>query len=341
MQSERGAAERLLGALGYRRCTSSSARSRSRVDEATVRLERYPGMDALVEVEGEPAAIERAIGVSGIPRVAFTADVADASSCAGTRRGTAGASARLTRRGRSSVGCARAGAFAWPTHRPRRRARRGPPALRLDDIRLRLVTGVFDLAGAGRGFAAAGDPQGAVASLNRVAWLALWEKALAAAAERITGLVNTRTGVGGRGIALPPRTARAAPPPGRGHPRHRGAAGAGRGTSRRGARRAGTGRARRRRERRRPRRRGVKASTRPRGGSRRPGSRWRRRRRTSSGTGRRKSSGSAAGGGPAGRCGSITALVIGAAAYVGLVLGGYLPVPPALEGLAEWWWSRW
>ena len=35
------------------------------------------------------------------------------------------------------------------------------------------------------------------------------------------------------------------------------------------------------------------------------------------------------------------AVVVGAAAYVGLVLGGYLSVPPALEGLAEWWWTAW
>jgi hypothetical protein len=41
---------------------------------ATVRTERYPLMDPLVEVEGEPAAIERAIAASGIPRSEFTAD---------------------------------------------------------------------------------------------------------------------------------------------------------------------------------------------------------------------------------------------------------------------------
>jgi adenylate cyclase class IV len=41
---------------------------------ASVRLERYPRMDPLLEVEGEPAAIERAIAVSGIPRAEFTAD---------------------------------------------------------------------------------------------------------------------------------------------------------------------------------------------------------------------------------------------------------------------------
>lgn len=41
---------------------------------ATARLEWYPRMDVLVEVEGEPAAIERAIAVSGIPRAEFTAE---------------------------------------------------------------------------------------------------------------------------------------------------------------------------------------------------------------------------------------------------------------------------
>lgn len=60
----------------------------------------------------------------------------------------------------------------------------------LDDIRLELVTGVFDLAGAGRAFLAAGDRGDAVASLNRVAWLGLWERALAAAAARIAEAAN-------------------------------------------------------------------------------------------------------------------------------------------------------
>ncbi|MBA3894564.1 MAG: hypothetical protein H0X69_12865, partial [Gemmatimonadales bacterium] len=68
----------------------------------------------------------------------------------------------------------------------------GPLGARLDDIRLRLVTGVFELAGAGRAFAAAGDPDGAMATLNRVAWLALWEKAVTASAERVTATVNAR-----------------------------------------------------------------------------------------------------------------------------------------------------
>jgi predicted adenylyl cyclase CyaB len=42
--------------------------------DATVRFERYPRMDDLIEVEGEPAAIERAIAAIGIPRTAYTAE---------------------------------------------------------------------------------------------------------------------------------------------------------------------------------------------------------------------------------------------------------------------------
>lgn len=41
---------------------------------ATVRFERYPRMDDLVEVEGEPSAIERAVSALGIPREAYTAE---------------------------------------------------------------------------------------------------------------------------------------------------------------------------------------------------------------------------------------------------------------------------
>ena len=41
---------------------------------AIVRFERYPRMDDLVEVEGEPKAIERAIDVLGIDRDRFNAD---------------------------------------------------------------------------------------------------------------------------------------------------------------------------------------------------------------------------------------------------------------------------
>lgn len=43
-------------------------------DHAVIRFERYPRMDALVEVEGPPASIERAITALGMPRDGFTAD---------------------------------------------------------------------------------------------------------------------------------------------------------------------------------------------------------------------------------------------------------------------------
>jgi len=39
-----------------------------------IRLERYPRMDLLLEVEGDPAGIERAVALTGLPRAAFTAD---------------------------------------------------------------------------------------------------------------------------------------------------------------------------------------------------------------------------------------------------------------------------
>jgi predicted adenylyl cyclase CyaB len=45
-----------------------------RLGGATVRIERYPGMDTLLEVEGPPRAIERAIRATGMPRARFLAE---------------------------------------------------------------------------------------------------------------------------------------------------------------------------------------------------------------------------------------------------------------------------
>ena len=41
---------------------------------AHARLERYPLMDVLIEVEGPPEAIERAIEATGLPRAEFTSE---------------------------------------------------------------------------------------------------------------------------------------------------------------------------------------------------------------------------------------------------------------------------
>jgi predicted adenylyl cyclase CyaB len=44
------------------------------LERATVRFEQYPRMDALVEVEGMPEDIERAIDTLGLPRAGFSAE---------------------------------------------------------------------------------------------------------------------------------------------------------------------------------------------------------------------------------------------------------------------------
>lgn len=62
----------------------------------------------------------------------------------------------------------------------------------LDDVRLRLVSEVFELAGAAREFAQEGDAASAVQSLSRHGWLAAWERAVDAAAQRIAERIEAR-----------------------------------------------------------------------------------------------------------------------------------------------------
>lgn len=88
---------------------------------------------------------------------------------------------------------------------PQVRGDRGSLDLVLDDIRLELVTRIFELAGAARSFAASGDRQGAIASLSRVAWLDLWERAVAAAAERLAEAANAKLNEAAAESRLPPR----------------------------------------------------------------------------------------------------------------------------------------
>jgi adenylate cyclase class IV len=45
-----------------------------RLGRAVLRLERYPRMDTLLEVEGPPPAIERAIAATGLPRGEFLSE---------------------------------------------------------------------------------------------------------------------------------------------------------------------------------------------------------------------------------------------------------------------------
>ena len=70
-----GAALAIIERLGYEvvmRIDRTIAEYR--LAQAAVRIEWYPAMDVLVEVEGEPAAIEQAIAVTGIPRDRFLSE---------------------------------------------------------------------------------------------------------------------------------------------------------------------------------------------------------------------------------------------------------------------------
>ena len=67
---------RIVEALGY---TVTQAIDRHiemyELDGAVLRIEWYPRMDVLLEVEGAPAAIESAIEATGLPRDHFTAEM--------------------------------------------------------------------------------------------------------------------------------------------------------------------------------------------------------------------------------------------------------------------------
>ena len=65
----------ILGRLGYV-CTMAIDREITQfaLSGATIRFEEYPRMDTLVEVEGVPEAIERAIEILEVPRHSFTTE---------------------------------------------------------------------------------------------------------------------------------------------------------------------------------------------------------------------------------------------------------------------------
>ncbi len=222
----------------------------------------------------------------------------------------------------------------------------GPPSplgLAYDDIRLDLVTGVFDLAGAGRGFAAAGDRDGAMASLGRVAWIGLWERAVGAVAARIGRAANSRLRAAAAESRFPDRRLRVlllTPNDERAIAARLGGGGGPfvgaldaleqRVHSSSGAQsQGGTGHDEWRAA--------LEA------GARRLESAWLALASAASAEERhwraeaerirmwRR---------PAWPVWAVSAAVAAAAVYLGLVLGGYLPVPPPLAGVAEFWWSR-
>jgi hypothetical protein len=82
--------------------------------------------------------------------------------------------------------------------------------VRLDDVRLEIASRVFELGGAAREFAA-DDRAAAVSSLNRQAWLVEWERAVAEATDRIARAVNARLDAAAGEARLPDRRRRELP----------------------------------------------------------------------------------------------------------------------------------
>jgi hypothetical protein len=211
----------------------------------------------------------------------------------------------------------------------------GPLGARLDDIRLRLVTGVFELAGAARSFAAAGDRDGAVGSLNRVGLLALFEKAAATAAERIVATVNARLESAASESRYPPARLRRlllTPDDARAIAARLGSGGAGFVAALDVLEQTARGRA------------GVHEwQDALLAAARRLESAWLAL-EASAEAEQRQWQGEVyrvrAWRRPAWPLWLVTALVTGLALYFGLLIGGYLEVPEPLAGFTAWWWER-
>jgi hypothetical protein len=210
----------------------------------------------------------------------------------------------------------------------------GPLGVRLDDIRLKLVTAVFELAGAARAFAAAGDAVAAAASLNRVAWLGAWEQAVAGSADRLTARVNDRLEEAAAVSRYPRRWLRQivlTPADTRAIAARLGGGGAPFVSALDELEEAGRGRA------------AGAWSDALTAVARRLEAAWlaledaaaREQVRWQADVQRVHAWRL-----PRWPLWLLTALVLGAAVYLGLVLGGYVRVPPMLEGFAEFWWTR-
>ena len=218
---------------------------------------------------------------------------------------------------------------------------RTPLGLTYDDIRLDLVGGLFDLAGAGREFAASGDREGAMASLGRVAWLGLWERAVGAAAARIGEAANSRLHEAATESRFPARRLRPllmTPDDVRSTAARLGSGGAPFVAALDELEEAVHSASRARSDDRMDVWRGALEAA-----ARRLESAWLALSATASveeqhwrdeadwiRTWRR----------PAWPIWLVTVAVVAAAAYAGLVVGGYLSVPPILRSLTDFWWSR-
>ncbi len=87
----------------------------------------------------------------------------------------------------------------------------GAPAhwIALEDIRVALVSQLFELAGDARRWATEGDRELALATLNRDAWEGLWQRAVEGVSERAAQAVSDRLLAAAAEARLPQRRARA------------------------------------------------------------------------------------------------------------------------------------
>ncbi|MFN0178663.1 MAG: hypothetical protein ACKVZ0_07650 [Gemmatimonadales bacterium] len=86
------------------------------------------------------------------------------------------------------------------------------PAVGLDQIRLDLVSELFERGQAARSFLLVDDLQGATASLDRASWLALWRKTALAVADRTFAVITQRFEEARRASRCPQRVARRVAP---------------------------------------------------------------------------------------------------------------------------------
>lgn len=222
-------------------------------------------------------------------------------------------------------------------------AHQGALRIPLDDVRLDLVTGLFDLAGAGRAFTAAGDHAGAVSSLGRVEWLRLWERAVAMTAARIVTEANAGLQLAAAESRFPVRRLRRlelTDEDSRAVGARLGSGGAPfvaaldaleqAGHQASGARgRSANG--------------GPAWQAALNAAARRLESAWIALEQAAWAEQERWAAEIAmvrAWRRPIWPIWLVTAMLVAAAVYLGLVLGGYLPVPPVLEGLANFWWTH-
>ena len=82
------------------------------------------------------------------------------------------------------------------------------PWLILDDLRLGMVTQLFELAGDARRWSAEGERQLALATLNREAWQEIWRNTVHIAAARTAAVLSYRLAAAAREARIPRRRAR-------------------------------------------------------------------------------------------------------------------------------------